>query len=126
MLQRIARIEGGLVVNVIESETVLPGWVVCGNAGPGWAYNGTSFSPPTAPAQSEITVFAFRDRFTPAEKIAIYEAAKTNVEIQIWLDDLNSLQDRTVVLGDPRTTAGVYGLQSAGLIAQGRAAVILS
>lgn len=101
-------------------------------AGPGWAYNavtGEFTAPPdmgTDPGQRTISVLAFRSRFTAAEKIAIYTAAKTDVEIQIWLDDLAAAQNSEVSLEDPRTIEGVQSLEAAGLLAEGRAAEILA
>jgi hypothetical protein len=49
---RWALIEAGRVANVVEQDvqpTIAGEWVACGNAGPGWAYNGT-FSDPNAVA----------------------------------------------------------------------------
>ncbi len=71
-----------------------------------------------------MSVLAFRSRFTDAEKVVIYTAAKTVVEIQIWLDDLMAASD--VKTDDPRTITGVQGLEAAGLIGAGRAAEILA
>lgn len=52
-MERYAQLSGNTVVLVIESETDPDGvngeWVACGNAGPGWTYDGATFSPP-APA----------------------------------------------------------------------------
>lgn len=83
-----------------------------------------------------LTITQFRDRFTLAEKRAIYAAAASVPDVRIWLDDLAAV---TVVLDpadpsrvlsgvdleDARTVAGVQGLEAAGLIAAGRAAEIL-
>ena len=79
---------------------------------------------PTAEPKKSITVLAFRSRFTQAEKQAIYTAAKTSVDVQIWLDDLAVATE--VILDDARTTAGVQAMESAGLISAGRAAEILA
>lgn len=46
---RYALINSGLVANVVEQDSTptIPGtWVACGNAGPGWAYDGDAFTPP--------------------------------------------------------------------------------
>ncbi len=100
-------------------------------AGPGWAYNavtGEFTAPPdmgTDPGQRTISVLAFRSRFTPDEKVAIYTAAKSSVEIQIWLDDLAAAQNNEVNLDDPRTIDGANALEGAGLIGPGRAAEVL-
>lgn len=86
-----------------------------------------------APTQSgssrRLTTLAFRDRFTLDEKRAIYTAALTSVDVKIWLDDLAAATPEadgtSVDLDDARTVAGVQGLESAGLLAAGRAAQIL-
>lgn len=73
-----------------------------------------------------VTVLAFRDRFSDGEKIAIYTAAKTEVAVQVWLDDLAAAQNQTVDLNDQRIIGGVNAMEFGGLIAAGRAAVILA
>jgi len=73
-----------------------------------------------------ITVLAFRDRFTDAEKIAIYTAAETNLPVKIWLDDLSSAHGQTIDLIDERIIAGVNAMEYGGLIGAGRAAEILA
>ncbi len=83
-----------------------------------------------------LAVSQFRNRFTEAEKQAIYAAAASSIAIRVWLDDLAAVTvvldpaDPTIVLAgvqldNPRTIAGVQGLEAAGLIAAGRAAEIL-
>jgi hypothetical protein len=50
---RYALIQNGVVANVVEqnSQPTVPGqWVACGDAGPGWIYNGSTFANPNAPA----------------------------------------------------------------------------
>ena len=49
---RWALIIDGLVANVVEQddEPQIGGqWVACGDAGPGWTYDGSDFAPPPAP-----------------------------------------------------------------------------
>lgn len=56
---RWALIENGTVVNVVDQATQpqVPGlWVACGGAGPGWAYDGASFTSPTPVEDSVILV----------------------------------------------------------------------
>lgn len=74
-------------------------------------------------ADFRITKLAFRNRFTAAEKTALYTAAKTNVDIQIYLDDVNAATYIDLQRADTR--ASVQGLETAGLIAAGRALQIL-
>lgn len=50
---RWALIASGQVANVVEQDSTppIPGtWVACGNAGPGWAYDGETFTPPAVAA----------------------------------------------------------------------------
>ena len=70
-----------------------------------------------------ITRYAFRERFTAAEKIAIYTAAKTVPSIQIYLDDVNA--STYIDLARAATRAGVQALEGAGLLAPGRALAII-
>jgi len=70
-----------------------------------------------------VSKLAFRNLFKQNEKRAIYAAAEQVVDIKIWLDDLNSVND--VDLTDPVTAAGLNALEAAGLIGKGRAAEIL-
>lgn len=71
-----------------------------------------------------ITQLAFRNRFLPAEKTAIYTAAESNVEVRIWLDDLAATT--SVRLNNAQTIASVQALEAAGLIGPGRADEILN
>jgi len=77
-------------------------------------------------AGKPITILAFRSRFTDAEKIAIYTAARAEVAVQVWLDDLSAAQGQMVDLDDPRIIAGVHAMEFGGLIGAGRAAEILT
>ena len=69
------------------------------------------------------TKLEFFDRFTDAEQVAIYDAAKTVTAIQVWLDKFKLASDIDVT--DPRTIAGINALEAAGLLTAGRAAEIL-
>lgn len=71
-----------------------------------------------------ITRLAFRNRFTTSEKVAIYTAAESNVLLRVFLDDLANSQE--VDLDFPGTIEGVMALEHFGIIAEGRAAEILS
>lgn len=68
-MTRYALIEGGAVATVTNQDD-LPevggSWVACGDAGPGWLFDGMDFTPPSAaPVRRHITVGAFFDRFGP-------------------------------------------------------------
>jgi len=91
---RWALIEGGKVANVVEQDAQpqVPGqWVACGNAGPGWIYDGSVFSPPAqapAPQWSDpgldvryhwVDVGPFFDRFG-AKALSITSSADAQVQ----------------------------------------------
>jgi hypothetical protein len=79
---------------------------------------------PVQEVKPPLSVLDFRNRFTQAEKIAIYTAAKSVVAIQVWIDDLASAKDVNVT--HTQTIEGINALESAGLIGAGRAAEILA
>lgn len=71
-----------------------------------------------------ITKLAFMERFTDEELAAIYQAAKQDVRVEVWMDKLKLATE--VDLADPRTQTGVQALEALGLIGEGRAAQILA
>lgn len=81
-------------------------------------------APQATPIKRVLTRLAFRNRFTPAEKVALYTAAESSVQIKIYLDDLAAA---TFVDPErPDTIAGVQALEAATIIGPGRAAEILT
>ena len=49
MTNRYAIIENGLVANVVVADAEFAtqnGWIACPDAGPGWKYDGTTFTEP--------------------------------------------------------------------------------
>lgn len=70
-----------------------------------------------------ISKLKFRNRFTGAEKLALYTAAEASVQLRVYLDDLAAAE--FVDLDYPATVAGVQALEQAGIIGAGRAAEIL-
>ncbi len=79
--------------------------------------------PPAPPPIRRITKLSFRNRFTDAEKLALYTAAESSVQLRVYLDDLAAAE--FVDLDYPATVAGVQALEQAGIIGAGRAAEIL-
>jgi hypothetical protein len=71
----------------------------------------------------KITKLAFRNRFTPAEKVVLYTAAKASVELEVYLDDVNAATFIDLKRAD--TVVAVQSLELLGIIGEGRAAVIL-
>lgn len=71
-----------------------------------------------------ITKLTYMNRFTDAELAGIYTAAKSVVQIEIWLEKFKLASE--INLDDPYTIAGLQAMEVSGLIATGRAAEILA
>lgn len=69
-----------------------------------------------------LTKLEYMDRFTDTELAGIYTAAKAVVQVEIWLEKFKLAAE--VNLDDPRTLSGLQAMESAGLLAAGRAAEI--
>lgn len=82
--------------------------------------------PPSAPPF--WNALDFKRRFTTAEQVAIYTAAKTSVPVQVFIALLDTAAACGVMIhaDDPDVIAGINAYEAAGLIATGRAAQILS
>lgn len=101
-MDRYAQLVNGVVHLVIESESDPDGingeWVACGNAGPGWTYNGTTFAPPPPPEPKVdpcewlIDLGPFYDRFGAAKMAVLtstdagVKAIMQDVSIRKWID----------------------------------------
>lgn len=90
--------------------------------------------PPPAPATRHITKLAFRNRFTRAEKVMLEMSALDNPaatmpqrqQAAALRADLKDQQDATFIdLDRADLRAGVQALETAGLLAAGRALEIL-
>ena len=73
-MKRFALIQSGRVANVVERASVpeVPGeWVDCTgeHVGPGFRWDGSTFTEPPKPAVHNISTAAFWDRFTNAELV---------------------------------------------------------
>lgn len=100
-MERYAQLSGNTIATVIESETdpdVVNGeWVACGNAGPGWTYDGNTFNPPVVetpidPCEWLIDLGPYFDRFGNA-KMAVLTSTDAGVKaiiqdasIRKWID----------------------------------------
>lgn len=89
-----------------------------------WVLVGPEFKPPLVPSYPSITKLAMIDRFSDAEYTGVLTAAKTDVEVQGWLDRFNVAKN--VNLTDSRTVSGMNLLVSKGLLTQARADSILT
>jgi hypothetical protein len=79
-------------------------------------------APPVAP--TPLTHKQFMDRFTDSELATIMTAAKSSIELELWFKRFEMAQD--ILLNDPQTISGVNALETASLIAEGRATEILN
>ncbi len=105
-------------------------WIIDENPPlPLWALPDVPAAAPP-PESKRVTKLAYMDRFTDEELGLIYTTAKTNVAIEIWLARFNATTpeaDGTAIdLLDPRTAGGLYAMESAGLLAPGRASEIIN
>ena len=131
---RLATIVNGVVTNV-----TLPAAGYQAQAGevlfnpslgvsPGWLYDGTTFTPPAAPeVKRHITELAFITRFSDAEAVAIdlasIGATAQAASVRRYLKKVDAAT--YIDLDREDTRAGVIALESAGLLAAGRALQIL-
>ena len=134
---RFAQLQNGVVTSVIDAATAPDAlWKPCGNAGPGFTSNdgGLTFTPPVTTASTIITTLAFRNRFTQTEKVTIEIAcldvptALTPARQQaaaLRVNQADVLNATFIDLSRADTRAGVNSLQAGGIIAAGRAAIIL-
>lgn len=72
----------------------------------------------------QITRLDFMSRFTDTELVAIYSAAKSSVQIEVWLEKVKMATD--ISLTDPRTVSGIFALEQIGMIGPGRAKEVLT
>jgi hypothetical protein len=125
---RYALIQGGTVANVVEQDfpPVIEGqWLPCGNAGPGWLYDGSTFSPPPPPLPNIITKVAMLTRrLTTAEFVGILTAAKTDPAIEAWKYVFDAAAQ--VDLDAQNTKDGMALLVAKNLLTQARADAILT
>ena len=94
--------------------------------GPGWIYENGVFSPPPPPPPlpNIVTKLAMIERFTEDEYEGILLAAKSDVQVQGWLDRFAAATQ--INLDDPRTVSGMDLLVSKNLLTQARANEILT
>jgi hypothetical protein len=79
---------------------------------------------PPSPAPEFVTKVAFRFRLTDAEYVGILSAAKTDVEVQAWVETFNMVSQVNLV--DQRTKDGLDKLVSKSLLTQERATKIVA
>ena len=133
-------IKAGTVENVITAESVELAQQLIGGYdnyierqagevwGPGWAYDGQSFTEPdrpvAAPVRVELTRYQFLARIPTPKRIAIRAAAKEDPIIE---DAMMMLDMATgVFVDDPMTVGLVTYLQAAGFLSAEEAAAVLA
>lgn len=125
---KYARIENGLVKEIVEQET-LPGqdWVEGEGAGILSIYHNNQFYAHQPIGTRLVTRLAFISRFTDAEAIAIDLASiGSTINAASLRRYLNKINAATFIdLDRVDTRAGVLFLEQAGLLAAGRALIIL-
>lgn len=136
-MQKYAQLLGGTANLIIESEVDPDGvngaWVACPNhVGPGWttADGGNTWTAP-APAALDaaryITRLAFLSRFTDLEAVTIdlasIGATVPAASMRRYMSKVNAAT--FIDLDRADTRAGVLSLEAGGVLAAGRALVIL-
>lgn len=118
-MERYAKIESGVVVNVTKLDpndipTGFQNWVSCGNAGPGWRYDGATFSEPLPAPPDDALVSAEvrkkRDALLVTSDRVVTKAVEKNaidglgVEIlEVWIDYRQALRDIPQQTGFPHS-----------------------
>ena len=127
---RYVIIERGVVDNIAIADAPLaPNWVQHDTAGIGWLQNadGSLSDPPEAVVPVVVQPWTKKEfllKFTPAEYAAIAAATKVNATLDYYWQLFMVAEN--VLKTDPATIAGINALESAKLLATGRAAEILS
>jgi hypothetical protein len=95
---RFAIIENGVVSNVVLADEALESnWVETDQAGPGWLYDGSTFSPPppVAPTKS-ARVAELKQRLADTDYVALSDYDKSKPEVlaqrQAWREEIRTLE----------------------------------
>lgn len=80
-------------------------------------------TPIEKPKMTMLSKVDFLTRFTEVERIAIYTEENINIVVKMWLEMFRAAN--SINLKDQATIDGVNALESAGILATGRAAEIL-
>ena len=71
-----------------------------------------------------LTRLAFMRRFTAQELASIYSIAKTNIQLEIWLDKFKLAEE--INLDDVEIVEGLSSFEALGILVPGRAQEILA
>lgn len=134
MSKKFAIIKGNIVDCVVIADAPLERvegevWIDLTNVAPEpcreWFYENGAFSPPPPPPPYNVlSKVEFRFRFADAEYAAILGAAKTDVEVQTWVETFNMVT--MIDLDNQRTKDGISVLVNKNLLTQQRANEILA
>lgn len=80
--------------------------------------------PALAPSPEPLTKLEFYDRFTDDELATIFTAAKTVVQVEIFVEKIKAATE--IRLDDPRLIFGLQAMETMTYLAEGRADEILT
>lgn len=115
-MERFAKVVDGFAINVtkLDPKAVLEDfadWLPCGNAAPGWTYDGTDFAEPVAPfvAAAEADVLAERDRRIDAGITVTVSGigaipVSGRPQVQVDLTSLTTAAQIAISIGDTTAT----------------------
>lgn len=133
-MSRWALVRGGTCVTVVEQATQptvdIGGlWVAAGGAGPGWTWDGNAWAAPALEAVRSLSPRDFLRRFKATERETLEDLAATGtaaVKKKLAAFKFYVQTGGYVELDDDYIVAAVTAMETAGVIAAGRAAEILS
>jgi hypothetical protein len=99
---------------VIDANPPIPSWVIEEPSQPAPGFSRSHI----------ITKLEFLNRLTDEETAYVFEAAKTNILIEVWIKKFELAEE--INLEDERLRGGLVGLEQAGILQPGRANEILN
>jgi hypothetical protein len=82
------------------------------------------YVPPAPQPRTRLTRLEFRNKFTPTEKVALYTAAETDINVKILLDDVAAAE--YIELTDQEVSDAINYLAGSGVIDAARVPEILA
>lgn len=131
-MARIAIIENGVVVNVIVADSAPNGVDVTEIiVGPGWLYDGSTFTPPPVVAPplpptlpySRYTVATFIEALTRDEALSFLATMKTDPLLEMWYELAKARNG--VDFNDEATRTNAAYLVQCGVLTQARLDVLI-
>jgi hypothetical protein len=93
-----AIIENGIVTNVVVADEALAtNWIETDQAGPGWLYNGSTFSPPPPVVPTKAARIAeLKQLLADTDYVALSDYDKSKPEVlaqrQAWREEIRTLE----------------------------------